>query len=255
MDDARALLDQERRENDVLWSGVDVTAPLDVEMHKESWNSWNKYIGSLAGRSVLDIGCGAGLWTVWLASQGAMVTAIDLSPVGVAKTMERAAFHGLEGRVRAYCADACHLDTVVAPGSIDLTLGFSVLHHLPAREFGASLRSVLKPGGYAVFFENSNANPLYRWARRIRNSETAAGSPLTAEKAHALISEIGSGELVYPHFKLFDAAKRYVFRGNRPFAAVMQAIDDAIDAIPGSRRWSSGMWVIARKPASSGGAR
>ncbi len=249
---AKNLLEQERAENDARWAMVDVTAPLQVKMHKESWLCWDKYVGSVNGKHVLEVGCGGGLWTVWLASKGANVVAVDLSPVGVAKTIERAQFHGLQNRVRAFCADACHLETVIPADSVDIVLGFSVLHHLPPGQLGPGLRTVLKPGGYAVFFENSDANPLYRLARRIRNSETASGHPLKVKDAFALVRQVGTGECIYPHFKFFEAVPKYLFKNSRLFSASMQALDDTIDKIPGTRRWSAGMWVIARKARNSG---
>ena len=243
------LLDMERLENDVRYAAADVSGPLQVEMHPKSWECWHRYVGSVEGKRVLDVGCGSGLWTVWLASRGATVVGIDVSPIGVARTLERSRAHGLEARVSAYCVDAGEIGTVVAADSIDLVLGFSVLHHLPVDICGPSLKMVLKRGGMAVFFENSAANPLYRLGRRIRNAETAAGPPLTADEARALIAHIGTGELVFPHFKLFDAVKKYMFRNSAVFAALLQGMDDSIDLIPGMRRWSAGMWVVARKMA------
>lgn len=43
----------------------------------------------VAGKQVLDAGCGPGLYTEWLQQQGAKVTAIDESPLMVAHVRER----------------------------------------------------------------------------------------------------------------------------------------------------------------------
>jgi SAM-dependent methyltransferase len=242
-----ALVEQERIENDRIWATVDVTTPLDVQMHEKSRRCWEQHIGDVSGKRVLDVGCGAGLWSVWLASCGADVVAVDLSPAGIQKTRDRALYHGLSDRVTTYCADAAELETALGRESIDLAVGFSVLHHLPVRQFGRSLRSVLKAGGSAVFMENSAANPLYRVARRVCNNETAAGSPLTMEDARTFISEVGTGETFSPHFKLFDLTPKYVFQGSKAFGTLVRGLDDLIDLMPGVRRWSAGMWVLARK--------
>lgn len=245
--DYDALLEQERAEYDDRYARVDIDAPLEVAIDpRERW-LWDHYVGSVAGKHVLEVGSGDGRMTCWLANLGARVSAIELSPVGVARTQERARLYHLEERVSAFCEDACRLGSVLPPDSVDIALGFSVLHHLPAREFGRSLRMVLKPGGRAVFFENSNANPFYRLARRIRNSETACGSPLTREEARALIDEVGHGELVYPRFGFFELTKKYIFRNNTKFSFVVASLDNAIDHIPGVRAWSAHMWVVARK--------
>src|SRR5262245_58970291 len=127
------VLEQERTDNARVWATVDVTTPLHVEMHPKSWAFWRRYVGQVSGKVVLDIGCGSGLWSVWLASQGANVVCIDLSPVGVNKTLDRARHNGLADRVVAHCLNATDLCRVVQPGSVDLAVGFSVLHHIPVR--------------------------------------------------------------------------------------------------------------------------
>lgn len=245
-------LELEREHYDALYGDADaskalpahVIAPQEVEM-------WNEHVGSLDGKMVLECGSGDGEKAVWMASRGAKVQAVELSPVGVARTRERARAHGMADRVSAFVGDCTRLEECVAPDSIDLAVGFSVLHHFPPREFGRSLRAVLKPGGRAVFFENSNANPLYRWLRTIRNNESACGSPLTQAEVRELIAQVGAGYPFYPRFGLFGHAKKYIWRESALFAGFVEGVDRAVDAIPGTRRWSSHMWVILCKPPIS----
>ncbi|GAA1378383.1 methyltransferase [Catellatospora chokoriensis] len=49
----------------------------------------------LAGKRVLDIGCGSGLYTVAAVAEGAQVTALDVSAASVAATMANVAANGL----------------------------------------------------------------------------------------------------------------------------------------------------------------
>lgn len=173
--------------------------------------------------------------------------AVDLSPIGIQKTIERVRFHKLQDNVKAYCGDCCELEKVLPPDWVDFTLGFSILHHLPPREFGRSLRKVLKPGGTGVFFENSNANPLYRLRRRFFSNESPGGAPLTEERVSAFIAEIGAGRKVYPRFGLFSLSKKYVFQNNKVFSTCVETVDRIIDKIPGSRIYSAHMWVVVYK--------
>src|SRR6516162_752409 len=46
----------------------------------------------------IELGCGTGANAVWLAQQGFDVTAIDVSPVAVARAQERAAAAGVRAR-------------------------------------------------------------------------------------------------------------------------------------------------------------
>jgi SAM-dependent methyltransferase len=242
-----ALIAEERAENDLLYADSDTTSALESGMSDESF--WIRHVGDIRGKQVLEVGSGDGRRAVWLASMGAVVHAVDLSPVGASKTLERARHFGLQDRVKTYSLDACHLESVLPRDSIDVVVGFSVLHHLSPQEFGKSLRAILTIGGRAVFCENSAANPLYRFGRRIRNGETACGSPLSVNEAQELISAVGTGECVYPKFALFGLMKKYIWRRSRWFATIVDSIDTLIDHIPGSKRWSAHMWVVARRSA------
>jgi SAM-dependent methyltransferase len=46
-------------------------------------------------RSVLEVGCGGGRWTTWLAERVAHVTAVDISPKLVEQARQRVEHHGL----------------------------------------------------------------------------------------------------------------------------------------------------------------
>jgi SAM-dependent methyltransferase len=245
-------LEEERKHYDELYADSDVSAPLPSHIvPRQERALWDKYVGDLQGKRVLECGSGNGRVAVWLASKGAQVYAVELSPVGVERTRERARAHGLGERVVAQAGDCTRLEEYVATDSIDVALGFSVLHHFPSTEFGRSLRNVLKSGGHAVFFENSNANPLYRFLRRIRNNESACGSPLTQTEVRELVAQVGDGFPVYPRFGLFGHAKKYVWRESAVFAGLVNGVDRAIDTIPGTRRWSSHMWVVLKKPPTA----
>lgn len=53
-------------------------------------------IGEIAGRAVLEIGCGDGHLAVKLAEKGANVSAIDASPAMLSAARERAGAHGTD---------------------------------------------------------------------------------------------------------------------------------------------------------------
>lgn len=103
-----------------------------------------RMLGHVAGKIVLDAGCGTGYLAAKLAAAGAQVMAVDHSPemIRVAKT----ANPGLDFRVD----DAEQLATV-ADATCDAVVSNYVLMDLPhlARAANAIAR-VLKPGGVAV---------------------------------------------------------------------------------------------------------
>jgi SAM-dependent methyltransferase len=124
-------------------------------------------LGNIAGKSLLDLGCGMGEETAYLAKLGANVTAIDISDVGVSITKSRAEKNGLADRVRAIRMGADPTD--FPADSFDLVHGLGILHHVGLAAALKEVRRVLKPGGAAVFLEPLGNNPwIERWKYRIQ---------------------------------------------------------------------------------------
>jgi SAM-dependent methyltransferase len=96
----------------------------------------------LTGRTVLDVGCGAGRFTEVALSFGAQVAAVDLSlAVEVCAENLRA-----EARLDVVQADVARLP--FAPGSFDFIYCFGVLQHTPdPRQSFLALPRLLAPGG------------------------------------------------------------------------------------------------------------
>ena len=98
----------------------------------------------LAGKTALDVGCGAGLLTEPLARLGAKVTGIDASPEVIAVAREHAARQGLEIDYRA--GDVQELE-----GQFDLITAMEVVEHVaePAA-FVTALAKRLAPDGLLI---------------------------------------------------------------------------------------------------------
>ena len=120
-------------------------------------------VGDIRGLDVLDYGCGDGGDTTLLASRGATIHALDLSPELLGLAEDRLRLDGLHQRVSFVCSSA---HAVPLPDeSMDLVFGHSVLHHLDLKLAESEVYRVLKPGGRALFFEPVRNSKL---ARRIR---------------------------------------------------------------------------------------
>lgn len=125
-------------------------------------------LGPLEGRRVLEIGCGTGNLTTWLALQGATATGVDVSGGMLEVAARRAELNGVASRVELRLSGIESLDE--PPGSYDAILGNQVLHHLELDEAMASVRRLLTPTGVAVFVEPVLLVP--EALRRARNSAT-----------------------------------------------------------------------------------
>lgn len=117
---------------------------------------WIDALAPLAGRRVLDVGCGGGILAEAMAAQGAAVTGIDLSekPLGVAQ------LHLAESRLPVTYESASAEDYATRhPEGFDIVTCMELLEHVPdpASIVDACAR-LLKPGGMA-FFSTINRNP------------------------------------------------------------------------------------------------
>jgi ubiquinone/menaquinone biosynthesis C-methylase UbiE len=98
----------------------------------------------VAGKEVLEVGCGMGTHAALLARAGARLTAIDLTEVAVLTTRRRFEVFGLQGRIER--ADAEQLPFPDA--SFDSVWSWGVIHHSSRFESCLSeIARVLRPGG------------------------------------------------------------------------------------------------------------
>ena len=110
---------------------------------------------ALAGRRVLDVGCGGGLLAEALSRAGARVTAIDLAP----GMIEVARLHAAESALAVdyRLADAEEV-AAAEPAAFDVVTCMEMLEHVPRpAAMTATLARALRPGG-ALFVSTINRN-------------------------------------------------------------------------------------------------
>ena len=136
------------------WDPHSEFKPLhDINPLRVDWIDRNV---SLAGKRVLDVGCGGGLLSEGMAARGAQVTGIDLSekPLGVAK------LHLLEsGQKVDYRLIAVEQLAEEMPSTFDVVTCMEMLEHVPnPSSVITACAKLVKPGGQ-VFFSTLNRNP------------------------------------------------------------------------------------------------
>lgn len=111
---------------------------------------------SLAGKRVIDVGCGGGILSEAMAMRGAEVTGIDLgeAPLAVARLHQQES--GVEVDYRCISVEAM---AAAHSGEFDVVTCLEMLEHVPdpASVIAACARLV-KPGGH-LFFSTINRNP------------------------------------------------------------------------------------------------
>ena len=118
---------------------------------------WIDRQAPLAGKKVLDVGCGGGILADSMARKGAQVLGIDLA----GKALKVAQLHALEAatpNVTYREVSAEHL-AAEQPGQFDVVTCMEMLEHVPdPASVVQACATLVKPGGW-VFFSTINRNP------------------------------------------------------------------------------------------------
>ena len=117
---------------------------------------WINALAPLAGKRVLDVGCGGGILAEAIAKKGANVKGIDLSE----KALKVAELHSLESEVQvSYELIAAEALVAREAGQYDVVTCMEMLEHVPdPSAVVQACATLVKPGGQ-VFFSTLNRNP------------------------------------------------------------------------------------------------
>ena len=110
----------------------------------------------LAGKTVVDVGCGGGILAESIARKGAKVTGIDLSD----KALKVADLHSMESEVQVRYEKIAAEDLAAREaGQYDVVTCMEMLEHVPdPASIVRACATLVKPGGH-VFFSTLNRNP------------------------------------------------------------------------------------------------
>lgn len=172
-----------------------------------------------AGKSVLEIGSGVGLDTFTMAKRGMLVTALDLTLVGVSSARQRFSRHQLAGNFSV--SDACHLP--IAGNSFDYVYSFGVLHHVADTVKSIEeVHRVLKPGGKAriMLYNRHSLNEVIHRLVKVPFEDKDELCPVvrryTAEEVRVLFKDFAQVEQKLEYVfgegygKLFDLTPRWL---------------------------------------------
>jgi SAM-dependent methyltransferase len=198
-----------------------------------------------------------GEWGVLMATEGARVTLLDLSPVAIEIGLRRAAANGVADRVRGLAMDASDL-SCFQDAEFDLIYASAAVHHtLKYPHALMELVRVIRPGGKLVLAETYGNNPLLNFLRRVRWRL----SRQPEEAGEEIILGDRELDLLRAHFRrvdvtpmnLFGMGKR-IFRGRyesrlvRQLIELLEAADNVIFRLaPSLKRYSGEVLVAAEK--------
>jgi cyclopropane fatty-acyl-phospholipid synthase-like methyltransferase len=101
---------------------------------------------------ILDIGCGTGVPTMWLADHfSGRITAIDNDKEAIGFLLEKIHGEKLENRVEAHCISFLEFDP--GPGSFDIILAEGFLNVVGFEAGFQRIIKILKSGGYFIIHD------------------------------------------------------------------------------------------------------
>ncbi|MFO1225954.1 bifunctional 2-polyprenyl-6-hydroxyphenol methylase/3-demethylubiquinol 3-O-methyltransferase UbiG [Roseateles sp.] len=118
--------------------------------------NWVDQLAALAGKQVLDVGCGGGILADSMARRGAVVLGIDLST----KPLRVAELHALEAQTQGVRYREVAVEALAAeqPASFDVVTCMEMLEHVPdPASVVRACATLVRPGGW-VFFSTLNRN-------------------------------------------------------------------------------------------------
>ncbi len=117
---------------------------------------WINALAGLAGKQVLDVGCGGGILAEAMAKQGATVIGIDLAE----KALQIAQWHAKDQNLPVSYHKSSAEDWAQQSQQYDVITCMEMLEHVPdPNAVIQACASMVKPGGW-VFFSTINRNPL-----------------------------------------------------------------------------------------------
>ncbi|MFX1456434.1 MAG: class I SAM-dependent methyltransferase [Promethearchaeota archaeon] len=120
-------------------------------------------LGEVKNKRILDVGCGVGTLSFYLAQKGAVVTGIDLSENLIDYCKERSKKLRLSIDFRVMNAQIPDFDE----DFFDIILGSRIIHHLPNLNlFFNQCKQLLKKEGFIAFIEPLKKNPIVQLNRK-----------------------------------------------------------------------------------------
>ena len=123
-------------------------------------------MGKPAGKCILEIGAGLGTNSLYLASQGAKMIAMDIAHDRLALLRTRAATELADAAPRLHVIKAQAEHLPFRRDAFDVIYSKSVLIHTQIETVVPEINRTLKPGGLGTFIEPMTRNPFVNLYRR-----------------------------------------------------------------------------------------
>ena len=211
-------LARERQHHDQWAADLDIDKVLVRESFEVSTAPENRFIlkqlGSLEGKKILDLGCGAGENSVYFALKGAHCIAADYSP-GMLETAQRLA-RKYDVEIETKCINAEEIE--FPDNSFDYVYAANLLHHVRPETALREMHRTCKPGGKVCFWDPLKHNPVInvyrRMASKVRSEDETPLSIQFVKNVEELFTEVTYETFWF--FTLWIFLRFYLIEGVSP---------------------------------------
>lgn len=152
-----------------------------------------KKLGNLKGKTLLDIGCGLGEASVYFASKGAKVTAVDISQSMIETVKKLAKKYNLSITTHQSSIEYLRLSP---KNKFDIIYVGNLFHHVNIDKALEQIKLFLKPGGVLACWEPLHYNPVINIYRRL------ATKVRSKEERPIKLSDINKFRNYFSHIQL-----------------------------------------------------
>ena len=204
--------------------------PYQVSTDITRYEFLQPIVNNIQGKSILEIGCGNGDMSVFLAKYGAKVFAIDNTQNGIHNALTLAKFNGVE--ITAQVMDAVNVDELGE--RFDFVVGKFILHHIePFSEFARNVRACMKDSASGIFYENSSRNRVLIFFRNhlvgrfgVPKYGDNVEVPLEDSEIDMLRENFSDVSVSIPRFVFFSMLGSYIFRKSKVLQRFFQSMDE-----------------------------
>lgn len=193
MDTDKDILEKVYEKPSVVWTKTE--PPKELVKLIES--------GKVKPCKVIDVGCGEGFYSIYLASKGFDVLGIDLSEKAIVYAKENAAKRGVNVRFLAIHIE----DLKNLKENFVFVFEWALLHHIMPKQRGKyveDINRVLNKGGkYLSVCFNEQSPDFGKPGKKYREVPPGARMPAGAKLYFSSMDELK--ELFNPHFRIIES--------------------------------------------------
>jgi ubiquinone/menaquinone biosynthesis C-methylase UbiE len=161
---------------------ADTAFPLEYVFH---------VLGDVAGKVVLDLGCGNGENSILLAHRQARLVGIDVSESLLGLAQKRFALNDVTAPA-VFVASSAH-EIALPDESVDVVVGIAILHHLDLPLVAREVKRILRPGGRAIFKEPVRESRTLTFLRGLIPYRAPDVSPFERPLTEAELRQFAQG--------------------------------------------------------------